>query len=64
MFLSVSAVLLFGVAVWMLIRYAGLRSWQALVCALFGFFLASSRFAPNISNACTAVAHYIAGIQV
>jgi len=64
MILSVSAVLLLGVAVWLLVRYAGLRGWQALICGLFGFFLASSRFAPNIASACHAVANYIAGIQV
>lgn len=47
---SVSMLLLFAVAVAVLIRYAGLKAWQAIVCVLFGFFLASSEFAPYIRD--------------
>jgi hypothetical protein len=34
-----------------LCRWAGLRIWQAIVCILFGFTLASSPAAPTISQA-------------
>jgi hypothetical protein len=46
--MSVLAVL--AVAVLVLCRYAGLRALHAAVCILFGFFLASSSFAPDISR--------------
>jgi uncharacterized membrane protein len=59
--ISVSAVVLLGGLVWLLIRYAGLRLWQALVCALFGFFVASTAAAPQIQAAINAVVGVLAG---
>jgi uncharacterized membrane protein len=59
--ISVSAVMLLGGLVWLLIRYAGLRVWQALVCALFGFFVASTAAAPQIHAAINAVVGVLAG---
>jgi uncharacterized membrane protein len=59
--ISVSAVVLLGALVWLLIRYAGLRVWQALVCALFGFFVASTAAAPQIRAAINAVVGVLAG---
>lgn len=50
MTLSISMVLLLGVAVFVLCKYAGMRFWHAAVAILFGFFLASSSFAPYISQ--------------
>ena len=63
MVLSVSVVLLLAVLVWFLIRFAALRGWQALICILFGFYLASTGVAPYIRHACRAVARFIAGID-
>ena len=63
MVLSVSLVLLLGVAVWFLIRFAGLRVWQALVCVLFGFFLASTPLGPYIRAGCRAVIRFVAGLD-
>ena len=40
-----------------------LRGWQALICILFGFYLASTGVAPYIRHACRAVARFIAGID-
>jgi hypothetical protein len=59
--LSISAVLLLGVAVLVLCRYAGLRGWHALVCTLFGFYLAASPLAPTIADAADAIARLITG---
>ena len=58
---SVSAVLLLGVAVLVLCRFAGLRASHALVCVLFGFYLAASPLAPTISDAVSTVARLVAG---
>lgn len=61
--LTVSLVLLLGVLVWFLIRYAGLRGWHALLCVLFGFYLASTPLAPYIRTGCSALARFIAGVD-
>jgi uncharacterized membrane protein len=58
---SVSAVVLLGALVWLLIRYAGLRAWQALVAALFGFFLASTAAAPQIRAAIHGALRILSG---
>jgi len=57
---SVSAVLLLGVAVWVLCRWAGLKAWHAAVCVLFGFYLASSALAPAIARLATGLARTVA----
>jgi hypothetical protein len=59
--LSISAVLLLGVMVIVLCRYAGLRGWHALVCLLFGFYLAASPLAPTIGAFADALAGLITG---
>jgi hypothetical protein len=57
MAVSISLVLLLGLAVFVLCKYAGLKSWQAAVAILFGFFLASSSIAPYISAFITNLLH-------
>jgi hypothetical protein len=47
---NISVALVLGVAVIVMCRYAGLRIWQAAVCMIFGFYLASTSFAPEISS--------------
>ena len=47
---TISVLAVLAVAVFILCRYAGLRVLHAAVCILFGFFLASSSFAPDISR--------------
>jgi hypothetical protein len=59
--ISVSAVLLFGVAVAAMVRWAGLKAWHALVCVLAGFYLASSSLAPQIGRVVAAVARALTG---
>jgi hypothetical protein len=60
--LSISLVLLLGVLVWFLVRFAGLRGWHALFCVLFGFYLALTPLAPYIQSGCRAVARIVAGV--
>ncbi len=64
MTVSVSLVLLLGVLVCLLIRYSKLRLWQALVCILFGFYVATSPVAPFIRSAVAVVGRLISGIPL
>lgn len=59
--MSVSAVLLCGLTVAALIKWARLKVWHALACCLFGFFLASSAWAPDISRVVTSVTRAVTG---
>jgi hypothetical protein len=55
MAISVSLVLLFAIATWVLYRYGGMRLWHALICIAFGFYLATSSFGPEINTVITSV---------
>ena len=61
MILSFSIVLVLGLAVFVLCRYAALRLSHAIVCVLFGFYLASSQLAPTISAAVTTLVQLVSG---
>jgi len=52
---TISAALLMGAGVVLLCRYAGLRVWHAAVCIIFGFYLASSSLAPDITTVMTSL---------
>jgi hypothetical protein len=47
---AVSVALVLAIAVFTLCKYAGLRIWRAAVCVILGFYLASTSFAPYISQ--------------
>jgi hypothetical protein len=64
MTIAVSAVILLGVFVYLLWRYARLPLWQAVLCAAFGYFLASSSIGPDIGDALRALARLIAGLDL
>lgn len=61
MAISVSLVLVLGVVVWLLHRYAGLKVWHGFVCVLFGFYLATTSLAPEIRTIVTAIIHALTG---
>ena len=61
MIVSLSLVLLLGIATWVLHKYAGLKLWHALICLLFGFYLATTSFAPQIRAAVTSVIATLTG---
>ncbi|MFB7496842.1 hypothetical protein ACFC09_19525 [Streptomyces sp. NPDC056161] len=63
MALSISAVVLLAIIVFLLIKKSGLKGGHAAVCMLLGFYLASSTIAPTISELTTNVASMIGGIK-
>ncbi|MCQ4211426.1 MULTISPECIES: hypothetical protein [Streptomyces] len=63
MALSISAVVLFAIIVFILIKKSGLKAGHAVVCVLLGFYLASSSIAPTISDLTTNLADMVGGIK-
>jgi hypothetical protein len=61
---SISAAVLLGVFVYLLCRYAGLRSWQAAICVLFGYLLASSSLGPHIGSWLLATTRFVARLHL
>ncbi|GAA1412399.1 MULTISPECIES: DUF2304 family protein [Kitasatospora] len=64
MALSISAAMLMLVIVVVLIRRSGLKLAHAIVCALLGFYLASSSIAPSISQVTSNLAGMINGLRL
>ncbi|MEU8982835.1 hypothetical protein [Streptomyces sp. NPDC048309] len=63
MALSISAVVLLAIIVFLLIKKSGLKGGHAIVCMLLGFYLASSTVAPTISELTTNIAGMIGSIK-
>lgn len=63
MALSISAVVLLAIIVFLLIKKSGLKGGHAAVCILLGFYLASSTIAPTINDITTNIAGMIGGIK-
>ncbi|MZD08251.1 hypothetical protein GTW43_24670 [Streptomyces sp. SID5785] len=63
MALSISAVVLFAIIVFILINKSGLKAGHAIVCVLLGFYLASSSIAPTITELTTSVAGMLGDIK-
>lgn len=63
MALSISAVVLLAIIVFLLIKKSGLKAAHAIVCMLLGFYLASSTIAPTISTLTTNIAGMIGSIK-
>ncbi|GHH81386.1 membrane protein [Streptomyces sulfonofaciens] len=63
MALSISAVVLLLVIVFILIKKSGLNAVHALVCILLGFYLASSSIAPTITQLTDNVAGMIGNLK-
>ncbi len=63
MALSISAVVLLAIIVFLLVRKSGLKAGHAVVCMLLGFYLASSTIAPTISDLTTNIAGMIGSIK-
>ncbi|MEU6734008.1 hypothetical protein [Streptomyces physcomitrii] len=64
MALSISAVVLLAVIVFLLVKKSGLKGGHALVCVLLGFYLASSSVAPTIDDITNNVAGMIGDIKL
>ncbi|MEU3399539.1 hypothetical protein [Streptomyces filamentosus] len=63
MALSISAVVLLLIIMFILLRNGSLRAMPAIVAVLFGFFLASSGLAPSINNTLTSLAAAVRSID-
>jgi hypothetical protein len=61
--LSISAVVLLAIVVFLLVKKSGLKGGHAVVCILLGFYLASSTIAPTISDLTTNIASMIGSIK-
>jgi hypothetical protein len=61
--LSISAVVLLAIIVFLLIKKSGLKAGHAVVCMLLGFYLASSTIAPTIDELTTNIAGMIGSIK-
>ncbi|MEU4208781.1 hypothetical protein AB0F13_02050 [Streptomyces sp. NPDC026206] len=63
MALSISAVVLLAIIVFLLVRKSGLKAGHAAVCVLLGFYLASSSIAPTLNQLTTSVTGMISNIK-
>ncbi|MFF9869435.1 hypothetical protein ACIRD2_29940 [Streptomyces sp. NPDC093595] len=63
MAVSVSVVLLLLVLAVIFLRNGGLKISHALVCALLGFFMASTSLAPTIYNGVSATADVVSSLK-
>ncbi|MFJ6083745.1 hypothetical protein ACIQI8_20330 [Streptomyces sp. NPDC092369] len=63
MALSISAVVLLAIIVFLLVKKSGLKGGHAVVCVLLGFYLASSTVAPTISELTTNIAGMIGSLK-
>jgi hypothetical protein len=61
--LSISAVVLLAIIVFLLVKKSGLKAGHAIVCVLLGFYLASSTIAPTINDLTTNIAGVIESIN-
>jgi uncharacterized BrkB/YihY/UPF0761 family membrane protein len=56
---TASLALVLAVAVFLLCKNAGLKIWHAAVCTIFGFCLASTSFAPYISQLINSLIRHV-----
>lgn len=63
MILSMSGVVLLGIIVYLFFRKDGLKASHAMVCALFGFYLAGTAIAPSITVSGASLVGLLGGIK-
>ena len=63
MAISISVVLLLLILAVIFLRSGGLKVSHALVCALLGFYLASTSIAPTIHSGVTATAEIVSSLR-
>ncbi|AXI88588.1 hypothetical protein G3I30_21840 [Actinospica acidiphila] len=63
MALSISAVVLLAIVVFLLVKKSGLKAGHAIVCMLLGFYLASSTIAPTINEVTNNIAGMIGSLN-
>lgn len=55
---SIPLVVILGAVAYVAWRYMGLRVWHAVICLLFGFFLAATNAAPEIRRLVAAIVEW------
>ncbi|MFF0435705.1 hypothetical protein ACFYU9_26270 [Streptomyces sp. NPDC004327] len=63
MILSFSVVVLLGIVSFLFFKKDGLKVSHALVCSLFGFYLAGTAIAPSITAGGQSLASLLGGIK-
>ncbi|MFF4274506.1 hypothetical protein [Streptomyces sp. NPDC001536] len=63
MAISISVVMLLLILAVIFLRNGGLKVSHALVCALLGFYLASTSIAPTIHSGLTATADIVSSLR-
>lgn len=56
---TIPLVAIAGLLVFIAYRYMGLRVWHALACTIFGFLLAATTAAPQISHLIAALTQWL-----
>jgi hypothetical protein len=56
---TIPLVVIAGLVVFLAHRYMGLRIWHAITCTIFGFLLAATTAAPQISHLIAAIVHWL-----
>ncbi|MBV6698153.1 hypothetical protein [Kitasatospora aureofaciens] len=63
MILSISGIVLFGTIAFLFFRRDGLKVSHAVVCSLFGFYVAGSSIAPSITAGGASLAGLLGGLK-
>lgn len=61
MTISVPLIAVIAALVYVAWRYMGLRTWQIVLCLVFGFLLAATSAAPAIQRAITSIVGSLTG---
>lgn len=56
---TIPLVAIAGFGVYLAYRYMGMRVWHAIVCTLYGFLLAGTTAAPQISHLITTLTQWL-----
>ena len=59
MTVTIPLVAVFGIGVYIIYRYMGLRAWHAVVALIFGFLLAATTAAPEIRNLLSSLVNWL-----
>ena len=59
MTVTIPLVVVFGIGVYIIYRYMGLRAWHAIVALIFGFLLAATTAAPEIRNLLSSLVNWL-----
>ena len=59
MTVTIPLVAVFGIGLFIIYRYMGLRAWHAVVALIFGFLLAATTVAPEIRSLLSSLVNWL-----